>query len=111
MLPGNRAESSASKQGEVAQEQEHDVLKESEQQKDDIDLTLEEWIDMPREILTLKCNQLCLVATGSKTSLAYCLFAYFAPGRASTTRTGPAPDNTIWRKPSAEAVPAIPDVP
>ena len=40
---------------------------------------------MPTEILTLKCNQLCLVASGSKTSLANRLFAYFAPGRASTT--------------------------
>ena len=65
---------------------------------------------MSREILTLRFNQLCLVASGSKTSLANRLFAYFAPGHARTTRTGPAPDDR-WRKSSAVTVPAIPDVP
>ena len=92
MPPRNRAGNSTSKQTEAAQEREH-VLEETEQQKDAIDLTLEEWKEMPREILTLKCNQHRLVASGSKTVLANCLFAYFAPGHASTARTKPAPDD------------------
>ena len=109
MPPRNRAESSASKQAEAAQAREH-VLEESEQQKDDADLTLEEWRNMPKEILTLRCNQLRLVVAGSKTSLPNHLFAYFAPGHTSTTRTRPALDDR-QRKSSAVAVPAIPDVP
>ena len=48
---------------------------------------------MPREILTLKCHQHRLVASDSKTALADRLFAYFASGRTSTTRTRPAPDD------------------
>ena len=109
MPPKNRVGNSASKQTDADQEREH-VLEESEEQKDNADLTLEEWIDMPTEILTLKCNQLRLVASVSKTSLANCLFAYFAPGRASTTSTRPAPDDRR-RKSSAVTVPAIPEVP
>ena len=73
MPPRNRARNSASKQAEAAQEREH-VFEESGEQKNDADLTLEEWIEMPREILTLKCNQLCLVASGSKTSLVNRMF-------------------------------------
>ena len=109
MLPRNRAGRSTSKQAEVAQEREH-VLEESEQHKDDVHLTFEEWIDMSREILILKCNQLRLVASGFKTSLVNRLFAYFAPGHASTARTKTAPDDR-QRKSSAVVVPAIPDVP
>ena len=109
MLPRNIAGKFTSKQAKEPQEREH-ILEESEEQKDDADLTLEEWIDIPREILTLKCNQLCLAASGSKTSLANRLFAYFAPGHVSTTRTWPAPDDRR-RKSSAVTVPAIPDVP
>ena len=88
--------------------QEH-VPEGSEQQKYDRDLTLEEWKDMPREILTLKCNQHRLLASGSKTSLANHLFSYFALDHASTARTRSAPDDR--RKSSAVSVPVIPDVP
>ena len=96
MPPRNRAGNATSKQAEAAQEQEH-VFEGFGVQKNDADLTLEEWIEMPREVLTLKCNQLRLVPSGSKTSLANRLFAYFAPGHASTTMTRPAPHDR-WRK-------------
>ena len=109
MPPRNRAGNATLNQAEVAQEQEN-VFEGSGEQKNDADLTLEEWIEMPREVLTLKCNQLRLIASGSKTSLANRLFAYFAPGCASTTMTRPAPHDR-WRKTSAATVPAIPDVP
>ena len=107
MLPRNRAGNATSKQAEAVQEQEH-VFEGSGEQKNDANLTLKEWIEMPREVLTLKCNQLRLVASGSKTSSANHLFAYFAPGRASTTMSRPAPHDR-QRKTSAVTVPAIPE--
>ena len=70
------------------------VLKGTKQQEDDVDITLEEWKDMLRQIPTLKCNRHCPLASGSKTSLPNRLFAYFALGHASTTRTRPVPQST-----------------
>ena len=109
MPPRNRAGNATSNQAEAAEEQEH-VFEGSGEQKNNADLTVEEWMEMPTEILTLKCNQLRLIASGSKISLVNRLFAYFAPGSASTTMTRPAPHDRP-RKTSAAKVPAIADVP
>ena len=103
MPPRNRA----SRQEEAAREHEHPER--TEQQKDDTDLTLDEWKNLPREILTLKCNQHRLVASGSKSALANRLFDYFASGRTSTARARPAPDDRR-KESSTVAEPATPDV-
>ena len=64
---------------------------------------------MPRDILTLKCNQYHLVASASTTALAANLFDYFASHRSCSARSGPAPDDK-QKKSSAVLVPATPDI-